>query len=53
MVGTILEGHQFKIKGLNVYERMSGPVCCEFSYNFQSMEDQGQNCSYEFWLISY
>ena len=53
MVGTILQGHHFTIKGLNACERMSGPVSCEFCYTFQSMEDQGKNCHHEFWLISY
>ena len=53
MVGTILQGHQFIIKGLNGCERMSVPVCCEFSYTFHSMENQGKNCHHEFCLISY
>ena len=48
MVGTILQGHQFTIKGLNACGKMSGSVSCEFSYTFQSMEEQG---NHEFWLM--
>ena len=48
MVGTILQGHQFTIKGLNACGKVSGSVCCEFSYTFQSKEDQG---NHEFWLM--
>ena len=53
MVGTILHGNQFIIKGLNGCERMSGALCSEFSYTFQSIENQGKNFHHEFWLISY
>ena len=38
MVETLLQGHQFTIKGLNACEGMSGPVCREFSYTFQRRE---------------
>ena len=48
MVGTILQGDQFIIRGLNGCERMFFPACCEFFYTFQIMENQDKIATMNF-----